>query len=153
MNIQYVKPAAQIMVWGVLLLIGGGAMSGYLSSMAIAEEISSAMSPFGVSDADSYFGGAALFGLASLLGFILMLVGISRMVSRIDQRYDAWFSCGQQMAYPQQGIPAHSHTQQGQHGHQAQHPGQAQQPQPMQPQQYRPGPPPPQQPPQSGPRS
>lgn len=127
-------------------------MSGFLSSMAISEQISAASSAFRTSDAGSIFGLAALFGLASIAGFILMLVGGQRMVSRIDQRYDAWFSQIRPMAPGgPQGQPARYPMPQPMA--QATHPQPAHQDLPTEAPQYRPGYQPSQQPPRSGPQS
>lgn len=149
LNVQYVKPAAFIMIWGVGLFIGGGVMSGFLSYRGLVEEVSS---PFGRSDAGPYFGAAALFGLASLVGLVFLLVALRRTVSRIDQRYDVWFSRGQ--AEPPidphgdgSGEPVPVQVQRPQNPQDSQYPQPGQQ---AYPQQYRLGPPAPQQPPRAG---
>ncbi|WP_155838810.1 hypothetical protein [Arthrobacter castelli] len=147
MNSRYTKPAARIMLWGVLLFIVGVMASGYLSYMGLVEQVSS---PFGRSEAGSFFAAAAASALAGLVGVILAVLGGWRAVSRADQRYEAWFSNDREEVADPQGDPsAQSLPEQVEP---------LQDPQPVQQQQgyaeqYRIAPPAPQLPPRRDPQS
>lgn len=96
MNTRYIKPAAQMMVWGLVLFVGGAAVSGYLGISGLT-----GMAAPGSLDPGIYFVGTVILGVIGLLGFILLLAGGWRIAHRIDERYEAWYSKAPQI------VPAH----------------------------------------------
>ncbi|MEV7649638.1 hypothetical protein [Arthrobacter sp. NPDC089319] len=91
MNYRYIPSAAGLTVWGIVLFVAGGAVSGWMSALAVRESFRDATSVFYSSNAEVYTGFAVLFAVVSIAGFVLLTVGISRAVKRADQRYDGWF--------------------------------------------------------------
>ncbi|MET1154961.1 hypothetical protein [Arthrobacter sp.] len=91
MSYRYIPSAAGLTVWGVVLFVAGGAMSGWMSASAVRESFLDATSVFYSSNADVYTGLAVLFAMVSMAGFVLLTVGVSRAMKRADQRYDGWF--------------------------------------------------------------
>ncbi|MGM0928280.1 MAG: hypothetical protein ACQEXN_01035 [Actinomycetota bacterium] len=91
MSYRFVPPAAGLTVWGIVLFVAGGALSGWMSASAVRESFLDASSVFYSSNADVYTGFAVLFAVVSIAGFVLLTVGVSRAVKRADQRYDGWF--------------------------------------------------------------
>jgi hypothetical protein len=91
MSYRYIPPAAGLTVWGIVLFVAGGAMSGWASASAVRESFLAATSVFYSSNANVYTGFAVLFAMISIAGFVLLTVGVSRAVKRADQRYDGWF--------------------------------------------------------------
>jgi hypothetical protein len=91
MSYRYIPSAAGLTVWGIVLFIAGGALSGWMSASAVRESFLDATSVFYSSNADVYTGFAVLFAMVSIAGFVLLTVGVSRAVKRADQRYDGWF--------------------------------------------------------------
>src|SRR6185312_9625665 len=59
-------PAAGLTVWGIVLFVAGGAMSGWMSASAVRESFLDATSMFYSSDADVYTGFAVLFAMVSI---------------------------------------------------------------------------------------
>jgi hypothetical protein len=91
MSYRYIPSAAGLTVWGIVLFVAGGVMSGWMAASAVRESFLAFTSVFYSSDADVYTGFAVLFALVSIAGFVLLAVGVSRAVKRADQRYDGWF--------------------------------------------------------------
>jgi hypothetical protein len=91
LNIPYVSKSAAMVVWGLVLSVVGAGLGTWLSIAAVGELIRDASSMFYDSSAGAFSGWALLFGLVALTGFVLLAAGISRVLGRIDQKYDVWF--------------------------------------------------------------
>jgi hypothetical protein len=88
LNIPYVPKSAAMVVWGLVLSVVGAGLGTWLSIAAVGELIRDASSMFYDSSAGAFSGWALLFGLVALAGFVLLAAGISRVLGRIDQKYD-----------------------------------------------------------------
>jgi hypothetical protein len=104
MSYRYIPPAAGLTIWGIVLFVAGGAISGWASASAVRESFLDATSMFYSSNADVYSGFAVLFAMVSIAGFVLLTVGVSRAVKRADQRYEGW------LGTLQPGRPAEPHS-------------------------------------------
>jgi len=91
LNIPYVPKSAAMVLWGLVLSVVGAGLSTWLSIAAVGELLREATSMFYDSSAGAFSGWALLFGLVALAGFVLLAVGVGRVLGRIDQKYDVWF--------------------------------------------------------------
>lgn len=117
MHVPYVPKSAAMVVWGLVLSVVGAGLATWLSVAAVGELIREASSVFYASSAGVFSGWALLFGLVALTGFVLLAVGTSRVLGRIDQKYEVWFRSlpdfptapvAQPVPYPQAAVPGHS---------------------------------------------
>ncbi|MCG2621149.1 hypothetical protein LVY72_04385 [Arthrobacter sp. I2-34] len=93
--------SAAMLVWGLVLSVVGGVLSTWLSIAAVGEVVKDAASMFYDSSAEAFSGLAVLFGLVALAGFVLLAVGLGRLLGRIDQKYEVWFRSLPAATFPQ----------------------------------------------------
>lgn len=77
------KPAADITVWGIFLMVGGNTASVIAAYYGFLETISSG--PFS-SGGEGYGVFIFMTSAVGLTGFIMMLVGVHRFISRTDPK-------------------------------------------------------------------
>ncbi|GAB3519005.1 hypothetical protein [Arthrobacter monumenti] len=80
---KQLKPAAGITVWGIVLMVGGNTISVFAAYMGFMSMLTAG--PFS-SGGDGSSGGVFFGAVVSLIGFIMMLVGIHRFISRTDPK-------------------------------------------------------------------